>query len=236
MRNIYSLLFLSLFISAATDSFSQLITVTFPDTVVYGPPVAGGDIECNEGDTIYNNTASTIDIDVVRLEDVAAAGWTSAFCLDLCYAPFVDSVRYNLPPGLHQSLIIHFYTTATADSASVYYRIKNVNVPTNTFYQRFYGITQDGFGIKEYGYTARVSVFPSPVIAGNDFCMRVSDVKNAGASITMVVYDLAGNAVYHTGVKQGINFMSIDLPSGLYSYSLISDNERIYSGKIGIAR
>jgi len=55
--------------------------------------------------------------------------------------------------------------------------------------------------------------------------------------MSLVVYNTLGSVVSTTPTMiEGINFMSLDLSAGVYSYSLLSDNTPISSGKIVITR
>ena len=233
MKKIYSLITASFFLFTIT-SFSQALTRTMPDTVVVG--AVSADIECLNGDTLYNTTPNNLDIDVVRTQDVTMGTWQTAFCLDVCYLPSKDSGRMTMNPMEHQGLVVHFYTDATPTSDYCIFKFKNVNTPSNMYYQKFYATSQLAFGIHEASAnTANVNIYPSPVVSGNVFTMQVSNAKT-GKEISIIVYDIYGNAVNKTTVYNGINFMSLDLPAGIYSYSLISGGEKINSGKIAVSK
>ena len=234
MKKLYTLIIASPLLFSL-NSFSQSLTRTMPDTVVVGP--VSDDLECLNGDTLYNTTPNNLDIDVVRVQDVTAGTWLTAFCLDVCYPPSKDSSRFTMQPNQHQGLVIHFYTDATPTSDYCVFKFKNVNSPSNTYYQKFYATSQLAFGIHEANAnTANVNIYPSPVIAGDVFSMNISNVKNVGKEISIIVYDIYGNAVNKTTVYQGTNFMNLDLPAGIYSYSLISGNDKINSGKIAVGK
>ncbi|MBI3501439.1 MAG: T9SS type A sorting domain-containing protein [Bacteroidetes bacterium] len=215
------------------EGFSQALTIAMPDTSRCD--TAGKDIECYLGDTIYNSTPNTLDIDVVRVQNVAASGWTTAFCLNVCYLPTKDSVRFSLASNAHQKFILHFYTT-TVDSGTCYFKFKNVSTPSNTLYQRYYCSTLCVAGVNEHSTgKANVKIYPSPVMAGENFSIAISSEKNTG-SMTLVFYNIYGSAVSTNRVGQGINVMNLDLPAGVYSYDLISGNENISSGKMCVSR
>ena len=98
-------------------SFSQSSFQFFiHDSIVYDAPKAGGDTSC-EGNYVVNKTPNGLTIDVVRVQDVdiLGSGWQSAFCLDICYVPTVDSMRYTIPANGTVDFIPHFYYTATPD-------------------------------------------------------------------------------------------------------------------------
>ena len=110
MKKIYSLFIFSFLLFLGGVSFAQTFTSTMRDTIVYGPPLAGGDIDCHINNYIRNKTANSMDLDMRRVQDVnLATGWQTSFCLDqTCYAPFIDSVRFTLAPNDSAHLIIHF--------------------------------------------------------------------------------------------------------------------------------
>ena len=234
MKKIYIVFFLSsLFCSF--KGFSQSLTISMPDTV--GSDSCGMDIAYDQGDSIINNTPNNLNIDVVRVQNVATANWQSAFCLDVCYLPAKDSVRFILQPSEHQIFIFHFYTDAgSAGSGTAIMKFKDVNNPSNTFYKTFYGSTVCANGIHETSSSAaRVSIYPSPVISGKDFTVTIANTNNTSAN-TLSVYDMLGNKVRTSIVRSGKNILNIDLPAGVYSYTIISENEKIASGKIAVVR
>ena len=240
MKKLYSLIAACSLLFIGGNSFSQSYSMYAPDTVVYGPPIAGNDIAC-EGNSIVNHTANSIILDVIRVQDVdiAGSGWYSSFCLDQnCFAPFMDSVRFTLMPNDSSLLIPHFNTSATPDSQTVYFKIKEVSAPNLTVYQRFHGVTQQGFGVnEEFVYSANVNVYPSPIISGNEFSMNITNVKSKTKHISLVIYNIYGSVIRTIeDIKEGNNTLSLDLSAGMYSYSLISGNARVHSGKITVIR
>jgi hypothetical protein len=229
-------LLLSLVFSfGAYAGFSQALTITAFDTTETG--ACSSDIECFNGDSIINNTAVALTIDVVRVMDVNTGTWQSAFCTNgTCYAPTKDSVRVTLTSNQHMSFIVHFYSDATPACGDVYFKFKNVNTPSNTIYQWYHACSQLGFGVHEQNENlANVSIYPMPVIAGNYFTMNISNVKT-GKEISLHVFDIFGNEVYKAAVFSGINSMNLNLPEGIYSYSLISGDAKLGSGKIAVGQ
>ena len=240
MKKIYTFILFSLFLFSGEKSFSQSFTFSNPDTAICG--ATGSDLECL-GDSIINNTSNSLAVDVVRVQDdVGTPGWTSAFCLAVCYLPSKDSMRLVLTPHQHQNLLVHFYTSATADCGTVLFKIKDVNTPTNVAYQRYYASTQSdcaclNAGVNELSAnSAKVKVYPSPLIAGNDFNMNISNVQGS-KEISLLVYSVYGSVVNKfNNLKEGNNTLNLNLPAGVYSYSLISNNVPIGSGKLAVSR
>jgi len=233
MKKLYTLIIASLLLTAG-NSFSQTFTFSQVDYSAIGNP---GD-ELIFKATLMNLTSSNISMRVTRQKnvDVDAPTWTSAFCMDVCYLPSTDSVNYTFLPMDTVDFTFHMYTSSTADDAIGKMRWKNVTTPSNTFNADFCGATNGttcaGAGINSYAEnSANVSIYPMPVSSGEMFAMNVSNVKSSGA-ITMVVYNTLGSVVLTKNVIAGINLMDTNLSGGVYSYSLISGNSVINSGKL----
>ncbi|TAL59589.1 MAG: T9SS type A sorting domain-containing protein, partial [Bacteroidetes bacterium] len=213
------------------ESFCQF-TYTPLDTIEYG--AIGTELICSAA--IINSTPNAINMRVTREQNVMAdaPNWESAFCMDVCYLRTTDSVNYTFDPMDTVNFTFHFYTEfeTSPDSTTAIMKWKNVNTLSNIFYQRFYGITQATFGVNDVSvHSASVSIYPMPVVSGDVFSMSVSNVKPS-KNITLVVYNMFGGAVNTSNVIEGINFMNLDLSSGVYSYSLVSEGTMIHSGKI----
>jgi len=239
MKKLYTILGLSFLLIQADNAVAQVsFDYHIYDTIAYGAPLAGGDIQCY-GSYIKNKTSSPLAIDVVRVQNVNLAnGWASAFCLDICYADFVDSVRFTIPANDTVDFIPHFYITATPDSQTIYMKIKNVSTPTDVAYQRFHAVTKVGFSVNDnYPNLASVNIFPSPVTSGNTFTLDISNVKTKDNDFTIIVYSTLGNAVSTvTGLKSGNNSINLNLAAGYYNYSLLAGNTKIKSGNIVIGK
>jgi len=235
MKKNYTIIIFS-FLLIGEKSFSQF-TYTPADTIKYG--AIGTVLICSS--TLFNNTANAISMRVTREQNVMgdALNWTSAFCMDVCYLPGTDSVSYTFNPMDTVNFTFHIYTLAETnpDSATGIMKWKNTGNPSNTFYQKFYGITQTGFSVNEMpASSASVSIYPMPVACNEPFTMSISNVKKQGEAISLVVYNMFGSTVSATNVIAGINFMNLDLPAGVYSYSLISGNAILNSGKLVVSR
>lgn len=234
MKKLYALSFTALLLISG-KSFSQF-TYTPTDTIRYG--AIGNDLLCFA--KLINNTSSAITLRVTREQNVMAdaPNWYSAFCIEACYLPAVDSINYTLLPDTTVNFSFHFYTLneTLPDSATAVMKWKNTGNPSNTFYQKFYGITQTGFSVNDISaVSAAVSIYPMPVAARNVFSMNISNVKTS-KPLSLVVCNMFGNVVSTSNVIAGINFMNLDLPAGIYSYSLISARANLHSGKLAVSR
>ena len=240
MKKIYTLLFsFVLFVSA--KSFGQTVFSFTPiDTIEYGAPntTPGAELVCMA--KLLNTTANAVSMRVTREKDVMgdAPNWTSAFCMKVCYLPTTDSVNFTFSPMDTVNFTFHFYIDGEPlpDSACAIMKWKNTATGSSVM-QRLHGITQSGFSVHETDLPlAEVSIYPMPLTAGNDFTMNISNVQSKSKKLSLAVYDVFGNHVKTTGVIEGINFMNLDLPGGVYSYSLISENINLNSGKLVISQ
>ena len=239
MKKLYPLILFSSFLFAGEKSFSQSFAFVNPDTSTCGTP--GTTIDCL-GDSIVNNTAINDTLYVVRVQDdTGTPGWVSTFCLDVCYLPTKDSVRFILAPYKHQNLLIHFNTSSTPDCGTVLFKVKDKN-SSAVAYQRYYGYTTTTCvclnGVNElFANSSNVSVYPSPLVANDDFNMNITNMQNGNKEISLLVYNIYGSMVSRiNNLKEGNNTLNFNLPAGIYSYSLISDNTPINSGKIEVIK
>jgi hypothetical protein len=234
MKKVYTLFISAIVMISCEKSFSQFTYIKV-DTAKYGTP---GD-ELIFSATLINNTANAISMRVTREQNVVteASTWTSAFCMDVCYLPGTDSVNYSFASMDTVDFTFHMYTTSTPGHATAIMKWRNTASTSNTFTQSFFGST-DGSqaGVNNLnGNTASVNIYPMPVTSGDVFSMNIATAKPEN-KISIVIYNIFGSVVHRSNVISGINLMNIDLPAGIYSYSLISNNSPVYSGKLAISK
>ncbi len=235
----YLILGVLFFLLQCEKIFSQSFTYAFPDTIAYGEPVSGSALSCWVGDTITNISGSILDLDVIRVQDdCATPGWTSAFCFQTCQIPEIDSIRCTMAVGETVNMAVHLIITALPDSGTVLMKIKNASNPSEVIFQRFYGVSQLGLKANEESASrSSVTIYPSPVLAGNEFHMNITNTKSAGQNISLLVYNIYGNIVSALkNLKEGNNTLNLDLAAGIYSYSLTSSGSKFYSGKLIVFR
>ncbi len=234
MKKLYTLIIAALLLTTG-KSFSQSFTYASLMNSVDSTPGS----ELIFYSRLINNTTSTIQLDPVRDQDVIpeAPTWESAFCIFACYLPTTDSVREDFFAGDTIEFSYHMYTSSTPDHATGIMRFKNVTNPSNVITQSFFGSTDGTFaGVNDLNVNANVNIYPMPIASGDVFSMNISLLKPVN-SMSLVVYNTLGSVVSTTPTMiEGINFMSLDLSAGVYSYSLLSDNTPISSGKIVITR
>ena len=227
------ILFFATFL-AATVLSAQTFTFTCADSVAYGVPGSG----LYSNGIIHNTTPVGYYVDVIRVVNDTAPKWQTAFCLDGCYPPTVDSARFYLLPDTIQYFVIDFFTDTLPDTSTVLMKFKNVSVPSNVVYQKYTGIADPFAGLNELAEkNISVHVFPSPVLKGEQLCVRIADKSARSNNYSLFVYDLCGRGVSRLdGLSNGSNYFSLNLPQGLYVYSLSGNNARIHSGRITVLR
>ena len=212
---------------------AQTFTFVPADTIEYGNP--GDVMSCS--DSIKNNSSTGYYVDVIRVVNDTAPNWQTSFCLDVCYPPTVDSARFYLLANSAQKFILDFYSDTIADTTTVLMKFKNVSTPSNVVYQKFYGITLQGLGVNTVSNQTSVKVFPSPVIAGNTFCFRISDKQNISEDFTLLLYDVFGKkSCVLKNLVNGDNNLSLNLSEGLYVYNLLDGQNCLKTGKIAVAK
>jgi hypothetical protein len=216
------------------QSHAQSFQATFPDSIKYGEAIAGSALSCWINNYVTNLTDSAIILDVVRVQDdTAIPGWTSAFCFVTCQIPEIDSLRTTLSAHDSVNMAVHFIITDIPDSGTILMKIKNVLNPTEVIYQRFYGVSQIPSRINETGPShSTIGIYPSPVRAGNDFSIQLSNTKTMSEAV-LNIYSVYGNQVSNVHhLKPGINHLICNLSAGIYFYNITYDGTQFYSGKL----
>ena len=226
MKNLFPALF---FCSWFCSTHAQTFTFANTDTLQYGSP--GSTLGCS--DSIKNNSASGYYVDVIRMLNDTAPNWQTSFCLDVCYPPSTDSARFYLLPNAAQVFVLDFYSDTIPDTSTVLMKFKNVSNPANTVYQKFYAITVQGLGVNSLSRETSVKIFPSPVTAGSSFDFRIAG--NEKYNYSLLIYDALGRQTLRIeNLINGSNYLSLNLPAGIYVYNLICGQRRVKSGKIAI--
>jgi hypothetical protein len=235
MKNIFYLPAVLLSVFYASFSSAQSFIVSFPDTIAYGPAMAGTALTCWTNDLVTNISGDSLVIDIIRVEDdTATPGWSSAFCFQACQAPFIDSLRATMAPSEVVNMAAHFIITDIPDSGTILMKIKNVSNPADVIYQRFYGISQSSTGISEpVDFKKDVKVYPLPMQCGKDFSMFISTDKFHFNDISLSVYNIYGSKLTCiNNLNSGLNTLNFNFPSGAYFFSITSKGKIIGSGKL----
>lgn len=239
MKNTLRTLVLIVALLGGTLVRSQSFTVSFPDTIAWGAAVDSSTLSCWIDDYVTNITENPITMDIVRVQnDTATPGWTSSFCFQFCSLPYVDSIRTTLLPNEAVNIALHFHVTGVPDSGSVLMKYQNVNNPSEVVYQRFYAFTSPtSAGPTLSDSAGQVTCFPSPIAGNQNFTMHLQGEKFAGKSMTLEVFDIYGRKVAsETGLHEGSNALNLDLPAGMYTYTIKSGEEVVHTGKLMFSR
>lgn len=223
----------SVFLWTSGPMLGQTFSFTQNDFYQLGTPGT----ELILGATLINSTSSVIPLRVTRQQDVMsdAPTWTSAFCMDVCYLPTTDSVNYTFNPKDTVHFTFHFYTDATPDHALAKMRWRNMNNPANTFDADFFGSTDGTMAINENNvHSVKVDIYPMPITAGSHFTISISRVNGSNPKLSLIVYDMFARQVQTIPVIEGLNFMELNLPAGVYSYALVSETHKLDTGKMVI--
>lgn len=211
---------------------AQSFTVSFPDTIVYGPAIDSSSLSCWINDDVINVSGSTLVLDVVRVENVTSPGWTSAFCFQICSQPTVDSIRAVMAPNEVVNIAIHFIITGIPDSSTILMKFKNVNNPSEVIYQRFYGISQNTAGINQNGDLSEVIVYPNP--ASTVLNLRFQNK----AMVHIELFNSEGKKVLEDthNRSSAVRLETSHLLPGLYFLQCKDEMGQIYSRRVAIVR
>jgi hypothetical protein len=187
---------------------------TFSYTLIPGDSIASGapgDVLAVHG--LLKNLSATDNVEIMLSKQFVnvPADWSTALCADICYAPTVISTNVTISPGDSLNFKLYFYTGLTPDSGVVRVRFKNLNIPTNTIFQKHYGFTSNPTGITKSEKSV-LNIFPNPV--NEKFIIR-SDIEFAGDEY--LIYDCIGKMV----LKDKLIFPTTEIsmtkePSGIY--------------------
>lgn len=233
MNKIYALTIFSFFLFASEKSFSQTFSFVNHDTLKYG--TAGTTIVVSAGNSIKNNTASALVLEIVRVQNVTGTpGWASAFGVsNTCYNPTVDTVSLTLQANSSIGLTINVYSSSTPDTGSVVMKVKDVNNPTITASQRYHVSTMSDAVNETSANKVDVKIYPSPVLAGSPFSLNISSATNHPTDFSLDVYDVLGNVTAKfSALRSGNNSIAMNAPQGIYFFKLVSENQQVSSGKI----
>lgn len=217
---------------------AQSFSVSFPDTIVYGAAIDSSTLSCWNNDYVTNISENPVVLDVVRVQnDTGTPGWTSSFCFQFCSLPNVDSIRATLQPNEAVNIAMHFHVTGIPDTGTVVMMYRNVNDTSEVYYQRFYAITTPAsIGPSVNSNAGQVTCYPLPAIPQQEFTMNLSGEKFAGQTITLSVFDLSGRKIIsQSGLHEGNNSLMLDVPAGVYTYSLSGSHGVVHTGRLVFA-
>jgi len=168
------------------------------------------------------SAAQNAVIDIVIRQSSMPAGWTTALCADVCYAPGVDSIRLTLAPSDSQSFIFYFYTGAVPASGMARVVFRNAYVPSNRKGQGFYGDTNGALGLSDASTLSSVAVYPVPVFG----LLRVRFPDPVDGIVTWRLVHAGGRcAAKGTGrCRDGLSIDAGGLAAGMYVLEIFREN------------
>lgn len=174
---------------------------------------------------VHNLLETPLTVDFKRTLNDVPDDWSSALCLDVCLAPWVDETSATIPAGDSLEFSLHVFTGARADSGTV-----NVTIADST------GVKMDSltFTAKTIWPTnvedkplARtfelLGNYPNPFNPTTTIEYSVADMCTAAR---LQVYSLRGRRVAEVplnaapGVHQ-FEFQAAHLSAGLYLYRIV---------------
>lgn len=232
MKHIY-ILILGIFLSITlfsqnitiTDSHGAVInntTVTFSSTDLYSTVYAVG-IDVN------NNTSNALNLYCKKIEISCVPGTENSFCWGgNCWpsTQYVSGAYTSIPAGGLSSEFAGDYNPFGFGGMSIItYRFFNStdSAEFTIAYDLPLGIN---FTINK-GTT--LSAFPNPA---NNYITLTFDNKN-NSKASFFIYDCLGNVVQKINTNSSTAIVNTsNLPSGLYFYSLITNNKKVYTKKL----
>ena len=192
--------------------------------------------------TIFNTSASSKTVHVVRSNNNLASGHSSYFCWGTnCYTPPTDfsstpqiiaaggsdhsflgylNPRDSMGPHLGTSIVQYCFYDASNPGDSVCVDMTYIFTPV---------------GIGEISSKTYLSnPYPNPADALTSISYNVSDSKNA----RMIIYNMLGSAVKEIKLAEKQSTILIatsDLKQGVYFYSIVTDGKQLASKKLVIS-
>lgn len=185
---------------------------------------------------VRSNSSSPVNFRFARVLNNLPANWESQMCYDLCYAPFIDTISlpsdppYIISPNHTDTLFYIDFLCVGQGRGTANVKMYNTDNPSEFVMINF--VVQIGdVGIHTVSYNAdNYSLsqnYPNPF---NPVTQIVFSIAKSDA-VTLKVYDILGKeaAVLLNNEKMNAGRYKIDfdgsrLTSGIYYYSILSDN------------
>lgn len=185
---------------------------------------------------VSNNSSSNLHFKFARIVNNLPAAWQTQMCYDLCYAPFIDTISlpgdppYNIAPNHTDTL---FYIDFTCDGeglGTAVVRMYNTDDPSQ-FVQDTFRVQVGSVGVNIISSIAETyslsQNYPNPFNPATNINFSIAKSGN----VNLKVYDILGNEVANllnneklSSGKYNVNFNASNLSSGIYYYSLRTDN------------
>jgi len=204
-------------LSAQTFSFAPL------DTSASGE--SGKEIAAHAD--FRNLTNRQLSVTITRTRNELPSGWSSAFCLLNCYAPFTDEAVEIVEPNAVIKFAMYFYTMKDSHgTGTVEIRISATDNPEENYTVTFHATTSPSTAVSPAATGRELFLgrsAPNPVSALGT--ISVSGLR-VNAPVRLVLYDALGKPVkvlWNGSAPAGTLLVSFDtrgLRSGMYFYRL----------------
>ncbi|MBN1351444.1 hypothetical protein JXJ21_18650 [candidate division KSB1 bacterium] len=227
MRLISSSIFIILFftLSLSAKNFETVVE----DTIGFADP--GQEIAL--GGIVKNLTSNEIQIEIIRNTNNIPDSWSTSLCLDLCAAPWIDTVTGTLNPNDSLEFSIHFFTCPAPNEGEAQLIIREVRGnDAEADIVLFQASTANNSAIAATEKINRsfrlLGNYPNPFNNSSKICFQSAyPIRTA----TLRVYSILGRLVAEENLSNlpagdlQINFSGTDtkgvvLPGGSYIYKL----------------
>lgn len=183
----------------------------------------------NPGDFFYahlkvvNNSSSTIEMFMTRVVKDLPLNWTSCFCYPVCIAPFIDTLRFDIPAFSQDSIKPNFQSDFNPGIGTVVITLYQVGFEASIDTVTFTGSTLGSTGIQGL-LLNNECLFPNPA----------NDVLFLGLLSEEVIWIRAfkenGSLCWAESLNTGAQYLDISkLASGLYFFAIeTKSNGRFY--------
>lgn len=164
---------------------------------------------------LKNQSNSRLEGLVVTLTEVSVGGIEIyAICTDQCVPGLVSNSFDIAIRGSYNTLVFDFFNNYPENTTPSVYtmNVANNDVSTTVVLKLCF----EGVGIGQVGTFASLNAFPNP-------CENHANIHYATERpAELVVYDAMGR-LCHTQRVNGTGTLGLELPAGIYSYGLVSD-------------
>lgn len=148
------------------------------------------------------------------------SGWQTALCADICYSTSASTANVIIAPSDSLAFTFYFYSDTIADSGFVKVRFKNLNLPANTIYQNYSGVTTTASGILEQNLEL-FTIYPNPATD----LIYITLANNE--ALDYEVLDVLGNVIASGKLTDETSSINIsELTNGFYFFKAGKDNKQ----------
>ena len=217
----------AVFVLNVISLFAQNFEVAVNDTTAEDVPGA----EIVLGGHIINLTDNSLIIEITRETNDIPANWTTSLCLDVCVAPWVNTVSGTIPANDSVEFSIHFFTDTEPGVGEALLVFKEQRSSESESY--LFTATTSAIGIfstndREHYSFRLLGNYPNPF---NNSTIISFQIAERIQSIKLQIYSILGQLVfekifYHLPIGENqIYFKGNDLhgnilPGGIYIYRL----------------